>query len=261
MSHINQSPVVTGFQYLAGGQAVEAHWHDRHHLVYASTGVLSVTTEDGIWVAPADRVVWVPATTVHAHRAYGTSTLLTVAVPGSAKLATGVRTTVLAVSPLLRELLRTAGGVGDGDTPSDRRLRTVLLDQLREAVPDNALHLPVVTEPRLVAATQMLDADPAASLTQVAARLAIGARTLARLCRDHVGMTFPQWRTQRRLHRALQLLADGESVTAVAQHTGWSSSSAFIDVFHRHLGYTPGHRQPPEVVSHHGAAIKMDNGR
>lgn len=244
MSQISRRPIVTGFRHLAGGQAVEAHWHDQHHLVYASTGVLSVSTDDGIWVAPADRVVWVPATTMHAHRAYGTSTLLTVALPASAKLTTGARTTVLAVSPLLRELLRTAGAAGNTDAPSDRRLRAVLLDQLREAVPDNALHLPTVTEPRLAAAAEMLDADPAASVTQVAAQLAVGPRTLARLCRDHLGMTFPQWRTQLRLHRALQLLADGDSVTAVARHTGWASSSTFIDVFHRHMGYTPGQRQP-----------------
>lgn len=250
VSHISQRPVVTGFRHLAGGQAVQEHWHDQHHLVYASTGVLSVSTDDGIWVAPADRVVWVPATTVHAHRAYGTSTLLTVAVPASATLSTGARTTVLAVSPLMRELLRTAGAGGDADTPSDRRLRAVLLDQLRDAAPDKALHLPTVTEPRLSAAAQMLDADPAASLTQVAAQLAVAPRTLARLCRDHLGMTLPQWRTQLRLHRALQLLAGGDSVTAVAHRTGWASSSAFIDVFHRHMGYTPGRRQPAEVASY-----------
>jgi AraC-like DNA-binding protein len=90
-----------------------------------------------------------------------------------------------------------------------------------------------------------LDADPAASLTQTAHHLAISSRTLTRLCRDHLGITFPQWRTQLRLHQALYLLADGHPVTTVAQRTGWTTSSAFIDVFHRHLGYTPGHRHPP----------------
>jgi len=250
VSQISQRPVVTGSQHLAGGEVVEAHWHDQHHLVYASSGVLSVSTDDGMWVAPADRVVWVPATTVHTHRAYGISTLLTVAVPAFARLSTGARTTVLAVNPLLRELLRAAGAVGDADAPPDRRLRAVLLDQLREAAPDNALHLPTVTEPRLAAAARIIETDPAASLTQVAGQLAVGPRTLARLCRHHLGTTFPQWRTQLRLHRALQLLADGNSVTAVAHRTGWASSSAFIDVFHRHLGYTPGQRQSAKVATY-----------
>jgi hypothetical protein len=34
-----------------------------------------------VWVVPADRAVWIPAGITHAHLAYGTSTLLTVAVP------------------------------------------------------------------------------------------------------------------------------------------------------------------------------------
>ncbi|WSV87552.1 helix-turn-helix domain-containing protein [Nocardia sp. NBC_01009] len=49
-----------------------------------------------------------------------------------------------------------------------------------------------------------------------------------------------RWRTQLRLHRAVQLLADGVAVTAVAHHCGWASTSAFIDVYRRMLGHTPG---------------------
>ena len=53
-------------------------------------------------------------------------------------------------------------------------------------------------------------------------------------------MTFPQWRTQLRLCRALVLLAEDTPVTAVAHACGWSSTSAFIDVFRRVFGHTPG---------------------
>lgn len=53
-------------------------------------------------------------------------------------------------------------------------------------------------------------------------------------------MTFPQWRTQLRLHQALRLLAVGTPVTAVAHRCGWSSASAFIDVFRKAFGQTPG---------------------
>ncbi|GAA3113545.1 hypothetical protein GCM10020254_69860 [Streptomyces goshikiensis] len=67
-----------------------------------------------------------------------------------------------------------------------------------------------------------------------------GERTLSRLFRAELGMTFPQWRTQLRLHQALRLLAVGTPVTAVAHRCGWSSASAFIDVFRRAFGHTPG---------------------
>lgn len=68
----------------------------------------------------------------------------------------------------------------------------------------------------------------------------VSERTLSRLFRSEFGVTFPQWRTQSRLHHALRMLADDAPVTRVAHHCGWSSTSAFIDVFRRSFGYTPG---------------------
>ncbi|MFI9590881.1 helix-turn-helix transcriptional regulator [Nonomuraea sp. NPDC052265] len=85
--------------------------------------------------------------------------------------------------------------------------------------------------------------DPAdgRTLATLAARAGTSERTFARLCRRELGMSFPQWRTQLRLHHALLLLADGLPVTVVAHRCGWASAGAFIDVFRRALGYTPGH--------------------
>jgi AraC-like DNA-binding protein len=36
------------------------------------------------------------------------------------------------------------------------------------------------------------------------------------------------------------MLADEQPVTMVAHRCRWSSASAFIDIFHRAFGYTPG---------------------
>lgn len=71
-------------------------------------------------------------------------------------------------------------------------------------------------------------------------RVGVSDRTLSRLFRRDLGMTFPQWRTQLRLHHALVLLTGRTPVTAVAHQCGWSSTSAFIDVFRRTFGHTPG---------------------
>ena len=67
-------------------------------------------------------------------------------------------------------------------------------------------------------------------------------RTLSWLFRADLGMTFPQWRTQLRLHHALVLPAGRTPVTTVAHRCGWASASAFIDVFRRTFGHTPGSR-------------------
>lgn len=61
-------------------------------------------------------------------------------------------------------------------------------------------------------------------------------------------MTFPQWRTQSRLYRALRMPADNTSVTTVAHRCGWSSTSAFIDVIRRSFRLHPRNPQPPSLT-------------
>ncbi|OIJ68059.1 AraC family transcriptional regulator [Streptomyces mangrovisoli] len=251
MTEIRHDPVApTRTQRLASGGAIDAHRHDDHQIVYAGRGVLAVTTHQGTWVAPATRAIWVPAGTAHAHRAYGDLELHLVGLPAGENPLGLDTPTVLAVGPLLRELIiaytRPADLVGAppgprGDGGERARLRAVLLDRLR-ASPQQPLYLPTPTAPLLRAVHDILRADPGDDRTLAALGREVGAsdRTLSRLFRRDLGMTFPQWRTQLRLHHALVLLAEGTPVTAVAHRCGWSSASAFIAVFRRAFGHTPG---------------------
>ena len=225
---------------LASGDRIDAHRHDDHQIVYAGRGVLAVTTDDGSWVAPATRAIWIPAGTFHAHRAYGELNLHTVGLPATDNPLGLDSPTVLVVGPLLRELI-VAYTAGDTDTPERGRLRAVLLDQLRTS-PQQPLHVPAPTAPLLRAVCDILHADPGDTRTLAELGREVGAsdRSLSRLFRQDLGMTFPQWRTQLRLHRALVLLAQRTPVTRVAHQCGWSSASAFIEVFRRSFGHTPG---------------------
>ncbi len=53
-------------------------------------------------------------------------------------------------------------------------------------------------------------------------------------------MRFRQWRTQLRIHRALLMLIDGNSIIDTAIACGWKNPSAFIDAFTALVGQTPG---------------------
>ena len=53
-------------------------------------------------------------------------------------------------------------------------------------------------------------------------------------------MSFEQWKRQAILLQALRELSDGKSVTNVALDLGYESPSAFVAMFRRALGTTPG---------------------
>ncbi|WP_327320555.1 AraC family transcriptional regulator [Streptomyces sp. NBC_01235] len=261
MRQIRHAPKApTRAQPLAAGERIDAHRHDDHQIVYAGSGVLAVTTDAGTWFAPGTRALWVPAGTAHAHRAYGHLDLHLVGLPADDNPLGLDAPTVLSVSPLLRELILAYTRAPQDTSPERARLLAVLRDQLR-ASPQQPMRLPTPVDPRLAAVCALVHANPAdqRTLAALGARSGTGERTLSRLFRREFGMTFPQWRTQSRLYHALRLLADDTPVTTVAHRCGWSSASAFIDVFRRAYGYTPGRHQRRAQGSDADATPTADN--
>lgn len=78
------------------------------------------------------------------------------------------------------------------------------------------------------------------SLQALSRKTGASKRTIERLFRAETSMPFRQWRQRMRLIGALRLLASGESVTNVALEAGYESTSAFIAMFKKALGVTPG---------------------
>lgn len=258
----HESVAPTRTQRLEPGGLIDAHRHDDHQVVYAGRGVLTVTTEAGAWVAPATTAIWVPAGTVHEHRAHGDVELHLLGLPPDVNPLALEAPTVLAVGPLLRELI-IAYTAHAQDTAQRRRLRAVLLDQICTA-PQQPLHVPLPLNPLLRAVSDVLSADPsdARTLAELGRQVGASDRTLSRLFRAELGLTFPQWRTQLRLHHALILLAEGTPVSAAAHQCGWASPSTFIDVFRRTLGYTPGtHAHQLQTRERHHVTSRADPPR
>jgi AraC-like DNA-binding protein len=148
--------------------------------------------------------------------------------------------TVIAVTPLLRELL-VACTDETLPAPEVRRIRVVLRDQLRRTRQEPIM-LPAANDPRLAEACAIVAADLATPhpLSSLATRVGAGERTLSRLFREQFGMTYPQWRTRLRVFEAMILLAGGTPVTETAHRCGWATTSSFIDTFQRTMGRTPG---------------------
>ncbi|WP_330239690.1 AraC family transcriptional regulator [Streptomyces sp. NBC_00525] len=228
---------------LAHQERIARHHHVEHQLVCPSRGVLEVATPAGVWAVPPHRAVWIPAGVAHAHLAYGPTELRALSFAPADNPLRLDRPTVLAVTPLLREVVACLTDAAEPalDTRQRRNLERVALDQLRRVEPLGVC-LPSPADPRLRDIARILRDDPADSRTLTELGTAVGAapRTLSRLFRAETGMSFPQWRTQLRLHHALTLLSSGGSVTSVAVACGYSGPSAFIQSFRHAFGTTPG---------------------
>jgi AraC-like DNA-binding protein/quercetin dioxygenase-like cupin family protein len=223
------------------GQTSPVQSHDRGHLVYAATGVLAVHTERGTSVVPANRVAWTPAGFTHSHRAHGDTDMRIVFLTPSLARLVPDRPTVFVASDLAREVLLALTDPRRDDDAARARLLRVLVDELDEAH-EQPLQLPEPRDDRLQAVVRMLREDIAAdiSLADLGSRIGASSRTLSRLFRNELGVTFHEWRTQLRIYHALVLLADGLDVTRTAHACGWANPSSFIAAFTDVVGTTPG---------------------
>lgn len=232
------------------GQTIDPHSHERGHLVYAASGVLSVHTERGTSIVPANRVAWVPAGVPHFHRAHGSTDMRILFLPHSGEHLMPDNPVVLMTDDLVRELLLTLTGprsYHEPDTKTRRqlaRLQRVLIEELHGAQ-EQPLHIPEPVDDRLRTIARRLQDDPAdnSSLAVLGRTTGASARTLSRLIQRELGMSFYQWRTLLRLSHALALLAEGRDVTSVAHSCGWSNPSGFIAAFTDVIGTTPGRYQ------------------
>src|SRR6185503_8259682 len=163
--------------------------HARGHLVYAARGVLSVHTDRGTSIVPANRVAWTPAGYAHHHRAHGDTDMRIVFLPPSLARLVPDHPAVFTASDLAREALLVLTGPRSYDPaerPLDRgaraRLRRVLVDELHQA-PEQPLHLPEPTDDRLRAVARVLRERPEDNtpLAELGRRIGASGRTLSRL--------------------------------------------------------------------------------
>lgn len=225
------------------GYRVPPHSHEWPQLVFAASGVLTVTTARGAWVVPPLRAVWAPAGVRHQLDATGEVALRTLYLRPDRAPVLAADCAVIHVAPLLRELILDVVELGvlyDREPTHEARLS--LLGELMRRARQTPLSAPLPRDPRALVAAERVLARPAAdeTLEQLAAGCGASPRTLERIFRAETGLSFGRWRQQTRLLGALRLLGAGHPVGRVAERVGYSSASAFVAMFTRTLGRPPG---------------------
>lgn len=220
------------------------HSHSRGQLIYATTGVMTVTTAAASFVLPPQRAVWVPPNVLHEARCRGRVSCRTLYIRPESAPGLDDACRVIEVSNLLRELIVEATRLPLEYDEADRdgRVMLLLLDEIRRAR-TAPLHVPMPAHPRLAKICTAILEDPAQAdmLDDWADAAGMGRRTFTRAFRKETGMSFASWRQNVRLMEALSRLANGEPVTRVALDVGYNSPSAFTAMFRRAFGVAPTH--------------------
>ncbi|MFB4426763.1 hypothetical protein C5F59_037460 [Streptomyces sp. QL37] len=118
--------------------------------------MLSLVTSVGSWIAPSNRVVWIPAGFEHRHRAHGRTDMRIVFMEPSPAALLPSHPAVLVMTPLAREATLTSTG-------SERRSAALVEEGLAEPL----------------------------TLGRLGHRVGASERTLSRLFQQETGMSSP----------------------------------------------------------------------
>ena len=224
------------------GDEIAPHAHGWGQLIYATSGLITVSAERGTWVVPPRWAVWAPAGIRHGMRFTGTASLRTLYVrPDIMCLAP--YSAVVNVSPLLRELILRAVDLTmlDAREPTHRALVDLIVHECATcSAPPLDLPWPRSDRLRQVAEHLAEHAADRVSHATLGRRFGIGVRTLERSFAAETGLSLGQWRRHARFMHALRRLGAGASVKRVAGEAGYQTPSAFIAAFRATLQTTPG---------------------
>ncbi|TVU61016.1 helix-turn-helix transcriptional regulator [Paenarthrobacter nitroguajacolicus] len=232
--------VYTGYFECATPATWTEHVHDTHELLWGARGVLTVEADGGFYAVPATLGLWIPAGVVHAVKSTQGTGFYCSHINARVAPHLESRTVAVTVPSAAQELLRHMSMFDMDDALRTRSEQVVV--GLLDVVDARPMLLPMPTDPRLELIARALLDDPALdrSLEEWSVEVAISVRNLSRLFHKETGMTFAQWRIHARVRVALGLLAAGYPVSSVSRRVGYNNPSAFVQVFRKVMGHTPG---------------------
>ncbi len=196
-------PIRVRSRLMPSGWRIARHTHAGAQVAYASRGVLRVATTGTTWMVPPSRAIWVPPHVTHEVVAVEEAFLRTLYITEGTVPAGLDTPRVVEVSDLLREVIAALDTPGISAT-REQLLGALALDELTRSEP-LPLSVPMPNEKRLRALCEAVIADPTNgdSLEQWASSVGASTRTIARLFRQELGVSFSQWRQQAILFRAI----------------------------------------------------------
>ncbi|AKJ43312.1 AraC family transcriptional regulator [Pragia fontium] len=218
------------------------HLHDWGQVICVKSGVFALNIGGQRFLAPSGFAIWIPVGMEHSSYNRKPTRFRSINIDARFCGLMPLEPCVLNMDAVCSAIVESCfeRDIMVPQTPADRRLCRVLIDQLSVA-PVQHTYLPGSDDKFLAPILQALEANPSdnTSLADWAKRVYTTERTLARRCSQELGMSFGEWRQRLRFLYGISLLEQGKTVQDVALEVGYSSASAFIAMFQHIAGTTP----------------------
>lgn len=238
--HVPRPLIALGNDF-TDGHVIPPHQHRRGQLLYGASGAVMVSTNQGTWVVPPERGIWIPGGIIHQVLMLGAvSTRSLYLEPGTLEMPAHCQ--VVGISPFMRGLMQEAVDLPVDYAPESRAgaLMALLAHEMRQ-LPVLPLSLPIPLHPGLAKLCRRFleRPTPHESIDDWCETLSMSRRAFTRLFRRETSLSFVAWRQQACLFAALPRLVAGEPVTSVALDLGYNNPASFTTMFKRALGASP----------------------
>jgi AraC-like DNA-binding protein len=225
------------------------HKHNKGQLTYVEGGVAFLYTRDKTYFLPARHFVWVPAGVehyfIHRYPANYVRNIYFFSAPSDKDDPFYNKTGIYPVNNLLLEMILHTAHWDGNILPGDKHF--TFLKAMKEMLPETSkdplpINLPTTDHPRLRPVLSYIQENLGENLTleSVGLQFNLSERTLTRLFRNNMDISFFQYLKLARMIKALgYLLETKKSVSEIAWDTGYNSVSAFSNTFYKLIGKRP----------------------
>ncbi|MBB1140767.1 helix-turn-helix transcriptional regulator [Myroides sp. WP-1] len=219
------------------------HSHEKHaQILYAPSGCMTLLTRNRQVILPPQKLLYIPAGLEHRVTFRNVVAYRSIYLAVDQPQLEGINLQVRGVSPLFAEIIeRICWWEWTGiHTVQQQHILRVFWDEFQEAKEESyALEIPADYRLQSFMNAYMIEKKVPPFLNELAHYVGASEKTITRIFKRETKMTYQAWRQQWRLYRAIELLAESETISEVSAQLEFSSDSAFIEFFKNHTGTTP----------------------
>jgi len=251
LQEIDAFPDTVYLYHTVGTAAIPMHQHKKDQMIYIEGSVAYLHTPEKSFLLPARHFVWIPAETRHAiefkthtHTSIHKSFYFPTCMPS---MGTGLSSTgIYPVKSLIMEMILFIE-TWNGNIEETDVFRFQFLETLRNVVLKTSgrpfiLELPTTTNERVTAILQYINEhiDEPLYLEEVGKKFGFSSRSISRLFRNVLKISFSKYVTLTRVIKSLKLLLETDlSISEVAFKMGYTSLAAYSNVFFQLMNTRP----------------------